>query len=98
MPVITPGPFPSAVMSGVTLGVIKPGSSPGQIGRPGPARAGLSRLRPTFERTESRETGAVIIAVGAALWESQRPVTATLVDPWEAVVARASQQVSLWET
>src|SRR5262249_14578590 len=91
------GPFPSVVTSGVSLGVIKPGSSPGQIARPGPARAGLSRLRPTFQRTASRDTPATVISAGAGPWESASLVAATRAQPWEALLLLASIQCSAWE-
>src|SRR5262245_46013235 len=101
MPVITPGLYPLVVRPSVTVGVITPGTSPGQIGRPGPARAGLSRLRPTFRRTQSREVASTVISAGAAPWESLgggSVVAATTASSWEAQVWLAPVQGSPWET
>src|SRR5262245_55310620 len=97
MPVITPGLYP-VVRPGVSVGVESPGTSPGQIGRPGPARAGLARLRPRFQRTQARETATSVTATGAVLWEAlgtSLAVTAT--SPWEALLGLAPVQLIPWD-
>jgi hypothetical protein len=97
LPVITPGLFPS-VLPGVSVGSRSPKTSPGQIARPGPVRAGLTRLRPTFRLTESREASFVLSAL-AASWESVGRAAALQPHAWASLgIGAVTLCFSPWES